>query len=115
VNQKRFTVKLLSNRILALTTVAFRTSYVFGTSRFTEDLMSLFTGMNIAQSVDGGIGPERVISETGNSRQCGANRDLVHGNLAIPYQRRIDIRFVPIFPNACLLARAGMTYPGHIG
>jgi len=56
--------------------------------------------------VSRGVVYKPVISETGNSRQCGANRDLVHGNLAIPYQRRIDIRFVPIFPNACLLKHA---------
>jgi hypothetical protein len=31
-------------------------------------------------------------------------------NLAIPYQRRIDIRFVPIFPNAWLLGRATLAH-----
>ena len=44
--------------------------------------------------------------ETGNPRQSGANRGCFHADLAIPYQRQIDIRLVPIFPNSCLMARA---------
>jgi len=46
---------------------------------------------------------------TENSRRSGANCDRFHAELAIPYQRRIDIRFVPIFPNASLLERAALT------
>ena len=38
--------------------------------------------------------------ETANPRQSGANLDLFHVNLAIPYQGRIDIRFVSVLPNA---------------
>jgi hypothetical protein len=47
----------------------------------------------------------RVIFGTGNPRQSGAHRDLFHAKLAIPYQRRIDIRFVPIFPNTWVWER----------
>jgi hypothetical protein len=50
-----------------------------------------------------------VILGTGNSRQSGSNRALSHANLPIPYQHRIDIVFVPIFPNAWVLARANST------
>jgi hypothetical protein len=42
----------------------FLTPYVFGTSRFTEDQMSLFTGTNIAQSAEGRIGPERGLRKS---------------------------------------------------
>ena len=49
---------------------------------------------------------ERVGFETRNLRQYGAIRDRFYASFAIPYQRRIDIEFVPIFPNACHLGRA---------
>ena len=62
--------------------------------------MSLFTRVTIAQSVDGRIGPEPVRIETQDPRQSGANCGRFSAYLAIPYQRRIDIRFVPIFLNA---------------
>ncbi len=48
---------------------------------------------------------ESVGIETGNPRQSGANRDLVHVNHVIPYQQRTAIDFVPIFPNASILER----------
>lgn len=52
-----------------------------------------------------------VILGTENSRKSGggASRDLFHTARAISYQRRSDIRFVPIFPNACLLAHDTLT------
>lgn len=41
--------------------------------------------------------------ETRNPRQPGANLGLFYVNLTIPYQWRINISFVPIFPNALFL------------
>ena len=54
-------------------------------------------------AVDRRAVPITVGIETANSRQSGANRDLFRADFAIPYQRQIDIRFIPIFPNAWVL------------
>jgi hypothetical protein len=48
---------------------------------------------------------KRVGIETAKSRQSGANHNLFHADLAIPYQHWIDIGFVPIFPNAWVYER----------
>jgi hypothetical protein len=53
-----------------------------------------------AEIVEFGIGPKTAGIETENPRQSDSNCDRFHAELAIPYQRRIDIRFVPIFLNA---------------
>ena len=54
---------------------------------------------------------ERVISETSNSRQSGANRGVFLPKLTLAYQRRINTRLVPTSPNASVLARAETAQP----